>query len=39
MATPCELDDDAQQGTLGIAAAGDSTKVEEESNNHELEWP
>ena len=39
VATPCEPDDDAEQGTPRAAAEGDSTKVEEELNRHGNGWP
>lgn len=39
VATPCEPDDDAEQGTPSTTIVGDTIEVEEEPNFHELERP
>jgi len=39
VATPCEPDDDVEQGTPSAASEGNSTEMEEELNRHGNEWP
>ena len=39
VATPGEPNDDAEQGAPSTAVVGNPMEVEEEPNNHELEWP
>jgi len=38
VATPCEPDDDAGQGTPSVAAVGDSMGREEELKRHGRKW-